>query len=186
MLLTLALAAFGFVGALDQNVIVTALPRMLNDTGAPILLFSLHKTAALQFDRAGWLVTGYLLGYVAVLPLMGAVSDVHGRRQVMPVALLIFLGGSVAAAEEVLYRSWWWPGRYRRLVRAPSCPSRLPLPRIRSRLPGWASRSVSSRPPRSLVAYAARSMEPLSRSTVTRDGERSSGSTCRSSRCSCR
>ncbi len=99
MFLTMALAAFGFIGALDQNVIVTALPRMLGDTGAPILLFSLHKTAALQFDRAGWLVTGYLLGYVAVLPLMGAVSDVHGRRQIMTLALLIFLGGSMVAAQ---------------------------------------------------------------------------------------
>jgi MFS family permease len=98
ILISLMLAAFGFIGALDQNVIVTALPRMLGDTGAPILLFSLHGSAALQFDRAGWLVTGYLLGYVAVLPLMGAVSDVHGRRQIMILALLIFLGGSVAAA----------------------------------------------------------------------------------------
>jgi len=99
LILTLALAAFGFVGALDQNVIVTALPRMMGDTGAPVLVFSLNLTPTLQFDRAGWLVTGYLLGYVAVLPLMGAVSDVHGRRQVMLLALLIFVGGSIVAAQ---------------------------------------------------------------------------------------
>ncbi len=99
LFLTMALAAFGFIGALDQNVIVTTLPRMLGDTGAPFLVFSLHGTASLQLDRAGWLVTGYLLGYVAVLPLMGAVSDVRGRRQVMLAALAIFLAGSVVAAQ---------------------------------------------------------------------------------------
>lgn len=92
------LTFFGFLGALDQNVIVTALPRMLDDTNAPIVLLAVGKAPAIQFDRAGWLVTGYLLGYVAVLPLMGAVSDVYGRRRTLQVALLTFAAGSVFAA----------------------------------------------------------------------------------------
>jgi MFS family permease len=92
------LAIFGFLGALDQNVIVTALPRMLGDTGVPIMQFTTGIAPAIQFDRASWLVTGYLLGYVAVLPLMGAVSDVYGRRQTLLAALVIFAVGSVLAA----------------------------------------------------------------------------------------
>jgi MFS family permease len=93
------LAIFGFLGALDQNVIVTALPRMLGDTGVPILQLSAGLAPSIPFDRAGWLVTGYLLGYVAVLPLMGAVSDVFGRRQTLLVALILFAAGSVLAAQ---------------------------------------------------------------------------------------
>ena len=92
------LTFFGFLGALDQNVIVTTLPKMLGDTNVPIVLFTVGKSPAIQFDRAGWLVTGYLLGYVAVLPLMGAVSDVYGRRRTLQLALLVFALGSVIAA----------------------------------------------------------------------------------------
>ena len=97
-LIAVGLAAFGFVGALDQNVIVTALSRMLGDTNVQIVAFSPTGAPSIQIDRAGWLVTGYLLGYVAVLPLMGAVSDAYGRRQVMLAALGVFAVGSVAVA----------------------------------------------------------------------------------------
>jgi MFS family permease len=92
------LCLLAFLGALDQNVIVTALPSMLGDTKTPIVLLNAGRAPAIQFDRAAWLVTGYLLGYVAVLPLMGAVSDVHGRRRSFQVALLVFAAGSVIAA----------------------------------------------------------------------------------------
>lgn len=92
------LAFFAFLGALDQNVVVTALPGMLGDTNVPVVLLAVGKPPLIQFDRAAWLVTGYLLGYVAVLPLLGAVSDVHGRRRSLQVALLIFALGSVFAA----------------------------------------------------------------------------------------
>jgi MFS family permease len=92
------LTVFGFLGALDQNVIVTTLPRMLGDTNVPIVLFTVGKAPAIEFDRAGWLVTGYLLGYVAVLPLMGAISDVYGRRRTLQAALLVFALGSTIAA----------------------------------------------------------------------------------------
>ena len=92
------LMLFGFLGALDQNVIVTALQRMLGDAHVPIVLLDFSGGSGIQFDRAGWLITGYLLGYVAVLPLMGAVSDVYGRRWTMVGALLIFALGSVLTA----------------------------------------------------------------------------------------
>ena len=92
------LLALSFLGALDQNVIVTTLSGMAGDTSVPLLLLRVGQVPAIQFDRASWLVTGYLLGYVAVLPLMGAVSDVYGRRLTLQLALLLFALGSVAAA----------------------------------------------------------------------------------------
>ena len=80
---------------MDQTVILTAIPEMLRDTGVGLT----------QLDQASWIVTGYLLGYVAVLPLMGRLSDVHGRRAVYLASLGVFAVGSVACA---LARSLGW------------------------------------------------------------------------------
>jgi MFS family permease len=77
-----------FLAALDQTVILTAIPEMLQDVHVPLT----------QLDQASWIVTGYLLGYVSVLPLMGRMSDVYGRRSVYVVALAVFALGSVACA----------------------------------------------------------------------------------------
>ncbi len=69
-----------FLTALDQTVVVTALPRMITDLGIPIN----------ELDRAAWIVSGYLLGYVVVMPLMGRISDLYGRRRVLVLCLCIF------------------------------------------------------------------------------------------------
>ena len=61
-----------FVTALDQTVVVTALYAMTLDVGVPIT----------QPDRVAWIVSGYLLGYVIAMPLMGRISDVFGRRRI--------------------------------------------------------------------------------------------------------
>jgi EmrB/QacA subfamily drug resistance transporter len=72
------------LGALDQTIVATALPtigRELNDV-----------------DNLSWVVTSYLLSSTAVTPLYGKLSDIHGRRAMLLLAIAIFLGGSVACA----------------------------------------------------------------------------------------
>ncbi len=74
-----------FLTALDQTVVVTALPQIITDL----------SISPLNLDHAAWIVSGYLLGYVIVMPLMGRVSDLFGRRRVFVICLLVFALGSL-------------------------------------------------------------------------------------------
>lgn len=85
MLALLVACAAVFLTALDQTVVVTALPRIIIDLQIPVL----------QLDRAAWIVSGYLLGYVIAMPLMGRISDMYGRRRVFLICLSIFAFGSL-------------------------------------------------------------------------------------------
>jgi EmrB/QacA subfamily drug resistance transporter len=73
-----------FLGALDQTIVVTALPTIGRDLG--------------NVQSLSWVVTAYLLTSTAVTPLYGKLSDIHGRRVTLLVAISLFLIGSVACA----------------------------------------------------------------------------------------
>src|SRR6516165_6072984 len=73
-----------FLGALDQTIIATALPtigRELSDV-----------------ENLSWVVTAYLLTATAATPLYGKLSDIHGRRAMLLVAIAIFVLASVLCA----------------------------------------------------------------------------------------
>jgi MFS family permease len=70
-----------FLGALDQTVVVTALPAIVEDLRIPLN----------RLDQAAWIVSAYLLGYTVAMPLVGRMSDVHGRQRSL-VACLALLG----------------------------------------------------------------------------------------------
>ena len=87
--LALAPVLFGvFIAADDQTVIVTVLPEIMFDL----------KIQPNELDRASWTITGYLLGYVAAMPLMGRLGDVWGRRRMYAACMILFMAGSAASA----------------------------------------------------------------------------------------
>jgi MFS family permease len=82
--LALAAAAVAFAAA-DTYVVVLALPDMMAGIGLSID----------ELQRAAPIVSGFLLGYVAVLPLVGRVADLRGRLPVLVGSLVVFALGSL-------------------------------------------------------------------------------------------
>ena len=73
-----------FLAAINQTIVATALPTIGR-------YFS-------DFENLPWIVTSFLLTSTAAAPLYGKLSDIHGRRTMMLIALGIFTLGSVACA----------------------------------------------------------------------------------------
>jgi MFS family permease len=84
LLLGIAAVAVAFAAA-DTYVVVLALPDMMTGVGVPID----------QLQRAAPIVSGFLLGYVAMLPLIGRIADLRGRVPVLVMALVLFALGSL-------------------------------------------------------------------------------------------
>ena len=87
LLLGLAAVAVAFAAA-DTYVVVLALTDMMRGVGIGI--------DALQ--RATPIISGFLLGYVAVLPLIGRVADLVDRQRVLLACLGVFVVGSAVTA----------------------------------------------------------------------------------------
>ena len=77
-----------FSTALDQTVVVAALPAVMVDLEIPLT----------DLDTAAWIVTGYLIAYTVAMPLAGRLSDVRGRVRMFQAALVLFSIGSALVA----------------------------------------------------------------------------------------
>src|SRR5262252_8882527 len=78
VLLTMLLAA------LDQVMVATALPTIAESLG--------------DFENLSWVVTVNLLCATASTPLYGKLSDIHGRRTMLLIAIGVYAAGSLACA----------------------------------------------------------------------------------------
>ena len=69
-----------FLVALDQTIVGTALPKIIADLKG--------------FDQYAWVTTAYLLASTAMIPVIGKLGDVYGRKYFIIGGVAIFLVGS--------------------------------------------------------------------------------------------
>ena len=69
------------LASLDQNIVNTALPRIVSDLGG--------------MAHLSWVVTAFMLSSTVTTPLYGKLSDTYGRRRMFFVAIVLFLAGSL-------------------------------------------------------------------------------------------
>src|SRR5437879_8848526 len=85
----LALTGAGlFLASLDAYVVVTALLPMLKSV----------NIAVNRPEQATPIITGFLLGYLAVMPIAGGLSDRFGRLRLFAACPLLFAFGSFLRA----------------------------------------------------------------------------------------
>ena len=81
-----------FLAGLELMITAVALPSILADLVAPN-----GSTAWLELRKASWIVNGYLLVYILVMPLAGRLADAWGARRLFLGALVVFVVGSALA-----------------------------------------------------------------------------------------
>ena len=84
----LALATAGvllslFLSIFSQTIVATAMPRIIADLGG--------------FDRYTWPATAYLVATAVAVPIVGRLSDIHGRRRFLILGLVVFTLCSIPA-----------------------------------------------------------------------------------------
>src|SRR5438309_310336 len=72
-----------FLEALDQTIVGTAMPRIIE---------SFHG-----LDRYSWVVTAYILSSMTMIPIVGKLSDQFGRKWFLLSGTTLFLLGSILA-----------------------------------------------------------------------------------------
>jgi EmrB/QacA subfamily drug resistance transporter len=69
------------LASLDQNIVATALPRIVGDLGG--------------LSHLSWVVTAFVLTSTISTPLYGKLSDMYGRKRLFHASIAIFLFGSI-------------------------------------------------------------------------------------------
>lgn len=85
------------LASLDQNIVATALPRIVGDLGG--------------LSHLSWVVTAFVLTSTISTPLYGKLSDMYGRKRLFHVSIAVFLVGSIlcglaqSMAELIVFRA---------------------------------------------------------------------------------
>ncbi len=69
-----------FLAALDQTIVTVSLPRIVEDLG--------------NLDLYVWPFTSYMLASTALVPVVGKLSDLYGRKPFILTGIVIFVAGS--------------------------------------------------------------------------------------------
>ena len=81
--LVVMVVVFGiFMSVLDATVVAVALPKLQAVFGATL-------------NQIQWVVTGYLLAFAVIIPLIGYLADRFGIKRIYMTALVVFTGGSI-------------------------------------------------------------------------------------------
>ena len=70
-----------FLASLDQTIVATAIPKIVASLGG--------------FDRFSWVTTSYLVASTAIIPIVGKLSDIYGRRAFFLFGIVVFILGSI-------------------------------------------------------------------------------------------
>jgi len=85
LVIYVALMLAMLLAALDQTIVSTALPTIVNDLGG--------------LSHLSWVVTGYMLASTATTQVWGKLGDQYGRKSLFLSAIVIFLAGSVLCGQ---------------------------------------------------------------------------------------
>ena len=85
-----------FLVSLDQTVVGTALPKIVAELNG--------------FARYAWVTTAYLLASTSMIPVIGKLGDIYGRKWFIVSGIVVFLVGSALCgaawgmSESILFR----------------------------------------------------------------------------------
>ncbi len=80
VLATAGLMLVLFLVSLDQTIVGTAMPRIITELKG--------------FERYAWVTTAYLLAETAVIPIVGKLGDLYGRKWITIAGVVVFFVGS--------------------------------------------------------------------------------------------
>lgn len=85
VLITAAMMVGLLIASLDQTIVDTAFPRMISELGG-VSLFT-------------WVITAYLLAWTAIVPVVGKLADIYGRKLFWNIGIAVFVAGSVLCGQ---------------------------------------------------------------------------------------
>lgn len=77
----IALLVVFLLAALDQTIISTAMPKIIEDLNG--------------LELYAWVTTAYMLTSTVLVPIYGRLGDIYGRKKILVIGVVIFLLGSV-------------------------------------------------------------------------------------------